>query len=701
MADFLDSLGLGFIREKENTIRGFLGHVLTNGKGIVGYYGLPYINEHFGRTQIVARVFRNNEGNLSFAGFDTHIDTLCIWKLRVQGKMNDYDPEDPTRVMLLANGMDGKGLLHINVINGDILPSFKEDEVIELQMAAFTDNVEIYDDEDAYAATVKPDAQGRKTMIGINTIFPVGFFSDNKEVKDIVQIHGAITTVGYGDTKIGEGTILNVRYHVQTQFGEIWIPAPFDENEYRKGTYKSHIGKILNCYARLCGDAAIEAHENGIVKDAENNLKLVAYSLEKGDPERMRSVLADHFVYHSENSGRHYENADEFIAFTKMVHENNNMCHTQYATIQSIDEGETELEYPVGTRCAVISYENEKGINSIIFVDTDEDGNISRILLSKEGRYRFRVDPPLSEPEDIFAELAKQTFEEAAINRAHFFSLVPRKFSPDNAIKYLKAHEAELAAAVADIPTEGLKENAFAEAFLRGIRLNGAENYDEAEMIRIGKQFVRDFSLHTPEEERTGRLNYALQYTAAIGCNYRDKSDDENEDDESAASPADERQNKAAGQAENPKLRIAKMIAEAYTTGDFEPLFPLMTDNYEHHSYWVWEPMVGKETVIPYYRGKGNSLKKSDRKIKTKLVRIMQPQPKEVEELYLNGEKMKPGSRLTVWSDIGSICVLMMQTLENGKESTVLAMPTINEEGRLTQLLITEPNLFTFEELKE
>ena len=148
-------------------------------------------------------------------------------------------------------------------------------------------------------------------------------------------------------------------------------------------------------------------------------------------------------------------------------------------------------------------------------------------------------------------------------------------------------------------------------------------------------------------------------------------------------------------------VKIVKMIAEAYETGDFEPLFPLMTDDYEHHSLWVWDPMVGKETVIPYYRGKGNALKKSASKVLTKLVRIVEPRPKVIpRQLYVNGEKMKPGTRLTVWSDIGIVCVLMKQIVDSGEEVTTLAVPTINEEGMLTRLLITTPDLFTLEEVR-
>ncbi len=145
-------------------------------------------------------------------------------------------------------------------------------------------------------------------------------------------------------------------------------------------------------------------------------------------------------------------------------------------------------------------------------------------------------------------------------------------------------------------------------------------------------------------------------------------------------------------------VKIAKMIANAYSTGNFEPLFPLMTENYEHHSFWVMEPMIGKDTVIPYYRGKGSALKKSGPKLRTKLVRIIEPELKPLSgDIYVNGEKMKPGTRFAVWSDIGSICVLMHQIHDDGTESAVLVIPSVNEYDQLTRLVITNPDLFSFE----
>lgn len=153
---------------------------------------------------------------------------------------------------------------------------------------------------------------------------------------------------------------------------------------------------------------------------------------------------------------------------------------------------------------------------------------------------------------------------------------------------------------------------------------------------------------------------------------------------------------------EETNLKIAKMIANAYSTGDFEPLFPLMTDDYEHHSYWVLEPLAGKEEAISYYRGKGETLKNSTPKIKTELVRITDSELKlDPEELYVDGEWVKPDAPVTAQSEMDNICVLMHQTLDDGSESKILAIPTVNDQGQLTQLVIIDPDLFDLEYVQE
>ena len=68
---------------------------------------------------------------------------------------------------------------------------------------------------------------------------------------------------------------------------------------------------------------------------------------------------------------------------------------------------------------------------------------------------------------------------------------------------------------------------------------------------------------------------------------------------------------------------IIRAIYTAYTTGRFDVLFPLMTDDYEHISFWVTEVLRGKEQAQEYYAGKGETLRKSRSFPRGILVRIV------------------------------------------------------------------------------
>ena len=148
------------------------------------------------------------------------------------------------------------------------------------------------------------------------------------------------------------------------------------------------------------------------------------------------------------------------------------------------------------------------------------------------------------------------------------------------------------------------------------------------------------------------------------------------------------------------QLTAARIVEECYATGNFEKLLSLITDDYEHHSFWVMEPMRGKEIVTPYYIGKGNTIRKSGSKIKTSIVRISrEPKYVPVDELSVNGENVHKAT-VSVWEDLGKACVLMEQKV-NGEIIRTLAIPDVNDEGMMTRLLITEPTLFNLIPLGE
>lgn len=144
-------------------------------------------------------------------------------------------------------------------------------------------------------------------------------------------------------------------------------------------------------------------------------------------------------------------------------------------------------------------------------------------------------------------------------------------------------------------------------------------------------------------------------------------------------------------------LKFAKMILAAYTTGHFEPLFPFMTDDYKHESYWVKEPMIGKDTVIEYYVGKGASMRSGDLP-KGCLVRIGdKPKTITCSDVSISGKRSSGMTKIIVLGERRKICVLFEQVVDDGEIIHTLAIPTVTQDGMIKSILITEPRLFNLE----
>ena len=395
MPAFLSNLGMEIFTEDENSYCNLIKYVIRNGKVICGYYGLPYINHHWGDVQLVTRSAPGKDDALKAIGLDTHCAGWYCWDVRIVSALKDKDNDDPLSKVLMVKGMDGSGIAAIHVVNADVLPSFAEEEIIKLQMIAFPQTISYYPDRESFEEAVAPSKDGNKYMIGENMAFPIGIFNDTDDmhIKTLTQIHGTVKEVLWGNVEFEETNAQTfVSCHVETQFGDIEIihtPDAVDEAQ------RKHVraGATVDCMCYLSGDAAIHEYEKGIVLNHENHLKLLSYTMAKGDPERLRSVLANDFVYHSEASGKHFDCIDEFIDCTKCIHEKGRGCHPHYATItESIEDG-----YPVGTRCLALSYGSDENYSSVVFIDMNEENKIQRIFLSSDPHYRFRIDTPLTE----------------------------------------------------------------------------------------------------------------------------------------------------------------------------------------------------------------------------------------------------------------------------------------------------------------
>lgn len=392
---FTENLGLeGFMEDEESFVN--LVRFATQGEKVfLGYSGGHYVNRHLGDVQLVARCVPDGKGDYEVVGLDTHCAGRCVWKSRIIRTMkNGEEDDDALKKAVMVQTLDNESMAIIHVVNADVLPSFKEDEVISLQVVALPKCIEYFKDEDEYNLSVEPAEDGNKYMIGENRLLPTGIFSKEDRImrKSIVQYRGIVKKLLWGAMKLGDETIHPfVNCIVETQFGDLEVLHRVEDVEESQRE-NMEVGATVHWLGWLSGDAAILTYENGIVHDHENHLKLLAYTLADGDPERMRSVLAEDFIYSSETSSKEIDDVDAFIDWIKEVKKSGRTCHTQYATIEGINARIPDHEYPVGTRCVLIAYGSSDSYDQTAFVGVNDAGNINKIHISNNIKYQFLID---------------------------------------------------------------------------------------------------------------------------------------------------------------------------------------------------------------------------------------------------------------------------------------------------------------------
>lgn len=403
MPNFIENYGLEIITRNEETTLKLLSYVAQNGKGIVGYYDLPYFFKVLGRVEIWLRTERSDDGKLQVFGFNTHCSGRCVWEMASTGI--DISPKNRLpmeRLIVFNKPNDNTGTLPINIINADILPSFLEDDIVKMQIVALPTEINYYADEEEYTAAQKEDKDGKKWLIANGSLIPAGFlhnYSPNipKEDKDHlldgqILFTATVKELYHGEFELnGEKENTFIRGIVDTQYGELEFNHTYKQvpEELRKNIRE---GAVISGACILSGDVAIYEYENGFIKDYKHDLQLLRYVLKKGEAERLRQVLSSESEYESDNSEKIYYGAEEIIQHLEYVHNNHEgEYYAHFATIVEI-EGGSEAEYPVGTQCIVLANDSKDNFESIVFISVDEKGIISKIRVTTDSKYHFRIE---------------------------------------------------------------------------------------------------------------------------------------------------------------------------------------------------------------------------------------------------------------------------------------------------------------------
>lgn len=61
--------------------------------------------------------------------------------------------------------------------------------------------------------------------------------------------------------------------------------------------------------------------------------------------------------------------------------------------------------------------------------------------------------------------------------------------------------------------------------------------------------------------------------------------------------------------------KLAELVCQAWNSLDSKLLEPVLSDDYEYESFWVFETMKGKNTYLDYLKGKFASIKDGDKSV--------------------------------------------------------------------------------------
>ena len=402
MANLSENYGLDFLME-DDSATGFVGYLVQEGKNVTGYYGYPYFFTPLGNVEYWVKTEKNDEGNLEVKEIDSHCGGDCVWEMVCSGM--DITPKDSAKLkkVLMLNSANGSdGLLPIDLITADVLPSYMKGDKVTAQVIGLPLDINYYADEDECAEDQPTDANGEKWMVGNGALLPLSFlvnhnpehYEQGKDYDSDAFVHftATVTKLYYGAFELnGDKNNTFIRCYVDTEYGPLELDHTIGQVlEEQRSNIK--VGSIVSGVCLLSGDVAINEYEHGAVKDFQHDLMLLRYTFTKGDPERLRSVLTDKTVYSTETSGKEFLGADSIIEKIKYVQGNRkNECFAHLATVSAVDE---KLEYPVGTRCIVLASGEEDNYESIAFINVSEDGMIERIKISTDDRYHFKVDEP-------------------------------------------------------------------------------------------------------------------------------------------------------------------------------------------------------------------------------------------------------------------------------------------------------------------
>ena len=142
-------------------------------------------------------------------------------------------------------------------------------------------------------------------------------------------------------------------------------------------------------------------------------------------------------------------------------------------------------------------------------------------------------------------------------------------------------------------------------------------------------------------------------------------------------------------------LKYLTLIGSCYATGDFEPLFPYLTNDCVWESQWRLTPETGKEEVMKYFRKKGEILQETKSFPKWMIVQFIDNMnPVHGASVKVGKEDRKTASFGLLYTP-GELALFMSQDLDD-YSTAMIGMITVKDD-LISRIDLCMPELFKFE----
>ncbi len=297
-------MNLDFLYQGEAAADAYDRMVANGASPVVGFSGL-YLN--YSMNSNVRFIVRapGSSGTWEEAGMDVHHMGNCVWDCRVHGADLTPPGSDPLRRRCMVTESAGGGSMAVvNVVNADVLPSYKAGETIRLQVAGYAKSVDFYPDEAAYLKFLDNIPEGWRSLYAGTPLLPIGRIKNmdsqtqGKEVEydidDLMFVHGEVMEIRRLCNELYPGGItgdppeyLGVR--IATPMGELELFSPEEIIEPPSQAFVWP-GAIAAAMVTLTGNAAIGEYADGIISDRSHGLRLLRRGFEDGDLSRFESI---------------------------------------------------------------------------------------------------------------------------------------------------------------------------------------------------------------------------------------------------------------------------------------------------------------------------------------------------------------------------------------------------------------------------